>query len=216
MTEQAPVIDDDFDDNTFDERSHLEEVWTRVSAWVLSIGGAIAFIASFTLTVEKFEITKDPNFVPSCNISPILSCGSVMVKPQAGVFGFPNPLMGIAGFAIMVTVGMGIFAGARYAKWYWAGLQLGVTFAICFVHWLIFQSLYRSGAWSPYCMVVWSMTIPIFLFVTVRNLHAFGLVERSRVLAFIARNHAPILVLWFMIIIVLIANRFWSYWSSLY
>ena len=26
----------------------------------------------------------------------------------------------------------------------------------------------------------------------------------------------PILVLWFMIIIVLIANRFWPYWSSLY
>ncbi|PRC62285.1 hypothetical protein C6A85_03910, partial [Mycobacterium sp. ITM-2017-0098] len=34
-----------------------------------------------------------------------------------------------------------------------------------FVHWLIFQSLYRIGALCPYCMVVWAVTIPLLVVV---------------------------------------------------
>ena len=32
-----------------------------------------------------------------------------------------------------------------------------------FVHWLIFQSLYRIGALCPYCMVVWAVTISLLV-----------------------------------------------------
>ena len=34
-----------------------------------------------------------------------------------------------------------------------------------FIHWLIFQSLYRIGALCPYCMVVWAVTIPLLVVV---------------------------------------------------
>ena len=43
-----------------------------------------------------------------------------------------------------------------------------------FVHWLIFQSLYRIGALCPYCMVVWAVTIPLLVVVAsiaLRPLH---------------------------------------------
>ena len=190
--------------------------WTRIVAWLLSVGGSIGFVASFVLTVERFELAADPDYVPSCNFNPVLSCGSVMAEPQAALFGFPNPLLGIAGFAIVVTTGVALLAGARLAGWYWAGLQVGVTAAMVFISWLIYSSLYSIGALCPYCMVVWAVTLPIFVFVTVRNAHASGLTSRSRVALVLARNHAPILVAAVGLVIVLIAVRFWSYWSSLY
>ena len=64
------------------------------SAWWVLIAGVVGLVASMALTVEKFELLIDPHYVPSCNINPIVSCGSVMTTPQASVLGFPNPLLG--------------------------------------------------------------------------------------------------------------------------
>ena len=140
-----------------------------------------------------------------------------MVTDQASAFGPPNPFIGIAGFSVFVTVGVALLSGARFAKWFWLGLQLGATFAVVFVHWLIDQSLYEIGKLRPWCMVVWSVTIPSFLFVTVRNAHAFGLVERSRFVGILARNHGLILMVWVLTLIALIVIRFWDeYFSTLY
>ena len=180
-----------------DEAAILAEVvgsWNRIVAWTLTLGGLISFVAAFTLTIERFELAENPKYVPSCSFNPVLSCGSVMATPQAALFGFPNPLLGIAGFAVAITTGMALLAGARLAGWYWAGLQVGVTAATVFIGWLIYSSLYSIGALCPYCMVVWAVTLPIFVIVSARNAHASGLTSRSRVALALARNHAPILV----------------------
>ncbi|HEY2089307.1 MAG TPA: vitamin K epoxide reductase family protein, partial [Mycobacterium sp.] len=67
----------------------------RASAWWILIAGVIGLIASATLTVEKIELLLNPAYVPSCNLNPIVSCGSVMTTPQASALGFPNSLIGI-------------------------------------------------------------------------------------------------------------------------
>ncbi|WP_208766910.1 vitamin K epoxide reductase family protein [Kitasatospora cineracea] len=46
--------------------------------------------ASNTLTLEKIRLLESPRCVPSCNINPILSHGSVMRTGQASAFGFPT------------------------------------------------------------------------------------------------------------------------------
>jgi uncharacterized membrane protein len=43
-----------------------------LSAWWVLIAGVIGLIASMTLTVEKIEILRNPSYVPSCNINPIV------------------------------------------------------------------------------------------------------------------------------------------------
>jgi uncharacterized membrane protein len=139
---------------------------------LLLIGGTVGLLAAGVLTVEKIAILRDPTHVPSCSINPVLACGTVMTKPQAEAFGLPNPLLGIAGFAMVAVVGAALLAGAGFRRWFWLGLQAGATFGVVFVHWLIFQSLYRIGALCPYCMVVWAVTIPIFWYVTLHNLRA--------------------------------------------
>lgn len=97
------------------------------------------------LQVEKIQLIKNPDYVPSCSINPVLSCGSVMTTPQAEAFSLPNPLIGIAGFAAIAMVGAALLAGAVLRRWFWIGVQVAVTFGVVFVHWLIFQSLYVIG-----------------------------------------------------------------------
>ncbi|MEU0565678.1 vitamin K epoxide reductase family protein [Nonomuraea sp. NPDC005983] len=135
-----------------------ERGFPRLLPRLMLVGGLIGLAAAFVLAVEKIALLKNPGYVPSCSINPVLSCGSVMTTPQAEVFGFPNPLLGIAAFAVVTTVGAALLARAEFPRWFWLGLQAGVTAGVVFVHWLIYQSLYVIGALCPYCMIVWTVT----------------------------------------------------------
>ncbi|MBW0103732.1 vitamin K epoxide reductase family protein [Pseudonocardia sp. KRD291] len=189
----------------------------RTLPWMLLLGGAVGFLAAFLLTVEKIALIADSAYEPSCSINPVLSCGSVMATPQAQAFGFPNSLIGIAGFAVVAATGAALLAGARLRGWYWTGLQAGVVFGAGLVHWLIFQSLYRIGALCPYCMVVWAVTMPLFWYVTLRNLAAVG--DRlpppvRRVVAALVGLHGVLLTGWYLLVMALILHRFWYFWSG--
>lgn len=186
--------------------------------YILTIGGSIGFLAAFTLTIEKIQMLKDPAFVPSCNLSPLLSCGSVMITDQASVFGFANSLIGITGFAVVVTIGMGLLAGAKYKRWFWLGLQAGTIFGIAFVHWLMYQSIFVIGKLCPYCMVVWSIMLPIFFYTTLYNLRVSNIKVAGKLKqfsGFVQRHHGDILILWYVLIIGTILVRFWDYWQTL-
>jgi len=189
----------------------------RGLALLLLVGGLLGLVASFVLAVEKYALLADPAYVPTCSLNPVLSCGPIMASPQAEAFGFPNPLLGIAGFAVVAATGAALSAGARLAGWYWAGLQVGATAGVVFVHWLIFSSLYRIGALCPYCMVVWAVTIPVFWYVSLRNATAAS--GRWRPAAARALNgarnlHGVVLTLWFLLIAAAILQRFWLFWSN--
>ena len=180
---------------------------------LLLASGFIGAVAAIVLLVEKMELLANPDYIPSCNVNPVLSCGSVMTTPQAEVFGIPNPILGIAGFAAVAAIGASLLAGARFASWFWIVVQAGVTFAVVFVHWLIYQSLYVIGALCPYCMIVWTVTIPIFWYVTTTNLHRLG--KGRKVTAVLTEYRGALLTAWFLMILGLIAARFWDYWITL-
>lgn len=195
----------------------LERTWP----YILTIGGMVGFIAAFALTIEKFALLKDPSYVPSCNLSPLLSCGSVMKTEQASAFGFANSIIGLAGFAVVTTIGIMLFAGvdaSKVKRWFWLGLQAGTIFGIGFITWLQYQSIFTIGALCPYCMVVWAVTIPIFVYTTLYNLRT-GVIATpascKRLVAFLQRHHGDILVVWFGLITLVILNHFWYYWKTL-
>lgn len=113
---------------------------------------------------SKYGVASSPGWHLN---TPIVLCGTVMNTPQAEAFGRPNPIIGIAG------------SGGGFHRWFWIGIQVGVTFAMVFVHWLIYQCLYVNGALRPYCMIVWAVTTPIVWLITVqflqRLLHSLSL-----------------------------------------
>ena len=49
------------------------------------------------------------------------------------------------------------------------GVQAGATAGVVFIHWLIYQSVFRIEALRPYCVVVWVVTITAFWSVTRSN-----------------------------------------------
>jgi len=168
--------------------------------------------AAITLTIEKIEILINPNYVPSCSINPVLSCGSVMITPQASAFGFPNPLIGIVAFTVVVVTGVLAVFKVALPRWYWGGLAIGTLFGVGFIHWLIFQSLYRIGALCPYCMVVWAITVP--LLVVVASIALQPQLEHG-IARFVYQWRWSLVTLWFTALILMILVRFWNYWSTL-
>lgn len=190
----------------------------RGVALLLLIGGLVGFTAAFVLTLEKIALLDDPGSALSCDLNPILSCGSIMKTEQAEAFGFPNPLIGVAVFPILAATGAALLAGARFARWYWLGLQLGVTLGMTFVGWLIFQSLYRIGALCPYCMVVWAVVLPVFWQVTVRNASegVFGArIAGSRVTDWLREWSLLVVTVAALVVVTLITEQFWYYWRTL-
>ncbi|KAA0112317.1 vitamin K epoxide reductase family protein [Mycolicibacterium sp. P1-5] len=182
------------------------------SAWWVLIAGVVGLISSVTLTIEKIEILVNPAYVPSCSINPVLSCGSVMITQQASLFGFPNPLIGIAAFTVVVVTGILAVTKVRLPRWYWVGLTIGTALGVVFIHWLIFQTLYRIGALCPYCMVVWTVTIPLLVVVSSIALRPLAGNAAARVLY---TWRWSLVTLWFTALILLILVRFWNYWSTL-
>ena len=142
----------------------------RQTAWTLVVGGIIGIFASIELIIQKIAVLSDPDFVPNCDINPILSCGSVINTEQASLFGFPNPVLGVIGFTIVIMFGALLFTGVEMPRLMWLGLNFGALVGMVFVIWLVSQSLYVIGALCPWCMVVWAVTIPIFWQVTTDNL----------------------------------------------
>lgn len=184
----------------------------RPSAWWVLIAGVIGMIASSTLLVEKIEMLKDPKYVPSCSINPVLACGSVINTPQASIFGPPNPLYGIIGFTVVIVTGVLAVTKVPLPRWYWVGLTIGTTLATVFVHWLIFQTLYRIGALCPYCMVAWAVTIPLLAVVAPIAMQPLA---GNPVAHALYNWRWPLVALWFTAVILQILVRFWDYWSTL-
>lgn len=146
----------------------------------LIVAGALGWYAAFALTLDKFLLLENPDADLDCNFSLLVQCGANLNSSAGAVFGFPNPLLGLGGFAAPIAVGVALLAGARFARWFWMLFNVGLAGALAFVIWLIAQSIYVLGTLCPWCMLVWSVTIPMFILVTARNL-ADGVYGRAAV-----------------------------------
>ena len=137
---------------------------------LLVVTGVIGWIASGILVLERLALYEDSGHVTSCDVNPWVSCGRVMGTWQSELFGFPNPLIGIVAFFVVIATGMVVLSGAQPGRWYWLGLQVGVTAGTVFVIWLWSQALFEIYILCLYCMIVWAVMIPLFILLTVRNL----------------------------------------------
>ena len=127
-------------------------IWTGILGW----------FAAFSLTLERIHLAANPHDALSCDINPWISCAKVMITPQAKLFGFPNPIIGLGAFVFPIAVGFAILAGAQFKKWFWRCFTIGVSLGFVFVVWLFIQTNYFIHALCPYCMVAWAAMIPMF------------------------------------------------------
>ena len=136
----------------------------------LMLSGAIGLTAAMALSIEKIEQLTNPDTGLSCDFSVLVQCSANLDSAQGAAFGVPNPFLGLVGFALVVCVGITVWAVPHFARWFWMLFNIGVAGAFGFVVWLIGQSIYVLGTLCPWCLVVWLTTLPLFFFVTARNL----------------------------------------------
>lgn len=190
----------------------------KVLPYILIAAGIIGIFASFVLTYDKIHVLSDPGYKPNCNINPILSCGSVMSTEQASFLGVPNPIFGLLAFSMLLTFGVLLAGGAKVNRRVWLGAQLAATAGVIGMHYLFFQGVYRINAICPWCFVVWMITIPTFWYITLYNLrekHIRLPARLSRLSAFMQKHHGDILLVWYAVILGILLQRFWYYWSTL-
>lgn len=186
--------------------------------YILIIAGIVGCVASFVLTYDKIHVLQNPSYNPSCNINPILSCGSVMKTEQASLLGVPNTIFGLIAFSMLLAFGVLLLGGAKVKRWVWIGAQIAAIAGVIFMHYLFFQGVYRINAICPWCFVVWMITIPVFWYITLYNLKE-GIIRIPAALKpigiFVQKHHGDILIVWYLIILGILLQHFWYYWSTL-
>ena len=175
-------------------------------AIVLIVTGVVGWYAAFALTLDKLAVLENPQADLDCNISVIVQCGLNLGSWQGALLGFPNPLLGLGGFVAPIAVGVAMLAGATFARWFWIALNVGVLGAFAFILWLAYQSIFNLGTLCPWCMLVWSATIPMFWALTLGNARAGVLGPRLQPLGERLYSWVPAITVLGYVLIALVAQ----------
>lgn len=180
---------------------------------VMLIGGLAALTAAFILTLEKFHLYEDPDAILSCSINIVLNCSTVMQTWQSSVFGFPNMIIGLMAFSVVVTVAVAGLAGVKFPRWFLIAANIGFFLGLIFSYWLFFQSLYAIQVLCPWCLIVTTATTLVFSSMLHYNLkfNTFGVsAERNaKVQRFLKGGfHQMIILSWIALMVVLVIIKF--------
>jgi uncharacterized membrane protein len=183
------------------------------------IGGVIGLYASLVLSYDTLQIAKNPHYIPSCNLNPVLSCGNVINTAGDTILKLPYPYYGVAAFAVLITVGAGIVAGAKYKRWFWLTFQVALSFGALGSYYLLLKSVYKIHALCPYCLSVDVVVTTLIWYLTLYNIDQKNIVlskkgPSKRIYAWIRQHHLDLLILWFLIVIALIVKHFWYYYGK--
>lgn len=130
-------------------------------AIALIVSGLVGLTAAFALTVEKFHLLMHPGTTPGCDFSLVVQCGKNLNSWQGAILGFPNPILGLIAWPVVIATGVAILAGATYAVWYWRAFHITAMAGFVFVIWLFAESVFELGTLCPWCMVTWVATITL-------------------------------------------------------
>lgn len=180
---------------------------------IMLSGGLAALSAAFVLTLEKFHLYEDPDAILSCSFNIVLNCSTVMETWQASVFGFPNMIIGLMAFAVVVTFALAGLSGVKFPRWWLIKANIGFFLGLIFSYWLFFQSVYAIQVLCPWCLIVTTATTLIFSSMLHYNLkhNVFGLKGKlnDRVQRFLKGGYHQALVLaWIALMVVLVFVQF--------
>jgi uncharacterized membrane protein len=174
----------------------------------------LGLYASFGLIIDKLALVQNKDFIVACNINPLFSCTQVMNTPYADMFGFPNPIFGLIGYASMATLALVALLekGELKRVVLLFGFVSGVA-AFLYSYFLLWISMFLINALCPLCLL--SLTVSTFSFwiLLYLNLDAKALgkkVAGSKLAKFLLRRRNFVLVVaaWFLLVFLAMYWRF--------
>ncbi len=125
--------------------------------WIKILGFIGVFLALYLLWEQFFH----PAFQP-CNISSTVNCNATITGPLAKTLGVPTPLIGLAGYLII------LFAAFKKK----AGLVMGMAFfGLSFCLYIAFRELIQLRVICPVCVACQLDMISVFIFGVLLNIH---------------------------------------------
>lgn len=180
---------------------------------IMLVFGVTGLIASFVLSVEEIYLLKNPDAVLSCSFNLVLNCAAVMQTWQATAFGFPNMLIGLMGFPIVIIIALLGLSRVAFPRWFAMGMELGILFWTGFAYWLFFNSVYVVQVLCPWCLIVtFSMTMLLAAstYYTVRK-NTFQVSESTLkpIRAFLDKGYYQLVIAcWVVLMIALVILKF--------
>lgn len=151
--------------------------------WIFAsmlIGSVLSLLASFVLSVEAIELAKNPEAKLSCDISSVISCGTVNSHPSAQLFGFPNAFLGLMAEPVVITVAIAGLSGVRFGRKFMFAAQIGYTLGFVFAYYLLYMSYFVIGALCPWCLLVTLTTTLVWFAITRYNIRENNLFLPAR------------------------------------
>ena len=164
-------------------------------ARLLTIGGGIGLLAALVRAGEKIGLFGGRS-VEFCGVGAGLGC-------DPDVLASLNPLLGVAGFAMLTAVGVVLSTGVALTRGLWLGLQAAVTFGVVFVHGLVLRNASLLDTTCSYCLLACAVLIPLFWYTTVHTVRRgwlpvaaplHGLVQT------LVRHRHMVLIVWYLLV----------------
>lgn len=152
---------------THEDKNLRDNRWIFVS---MLIGAILSLLAAFVLSVESFQLAKDPNAALSCSVNVILNCATVAKHPSAEMLGFPNSFFGMMAEPIVIVVAIAGLAGVRFPRGFMAAAQIGYTLGLLYALVLLSISYFIIQALCPWCLLVTLTTILVWFALTRYNI----------------------------------------------
>jgi len=145
----------------------------RDNRWIFTtilVAAIISLMAAFILSVEAFELAKNPNSQFGCSINIIINCATVAKSSYATMFGFPNSFIGLMMEPAFIVIAIAGLAGVRFHRLFMFIVQIIFTAALIFAYYLFFLSTFVIQALCPWCLLVMLSATVMFFSITRFNI----------------------------------------------
>lgn len=160
------------------EKKRGDNYWIFAS---MLVGSLLSLTASFVLSVDAVELAKNPDVKLSCDVSSVISCGTVNSHPSAQMFGFPNAFLGLMAEPVVITVAIAGLSGVKFGRKFMFAAQIGYTLGFIFAYYLLYLSYFIIGALCPWCLLVTLTTTLVWFAITRYNIRENNLYLPSKI-----------------------------------
>lgn len=115
-------------------------------------GSFVGLTASFLQTLEKLQLAENASKPLVCDINSVFSCSDVLNSWQSSVMGFPNSIMCMFIFTVLLTIGIAGLAGSKLSKSFRLGAQALALGVLVFGLWYLSQTIFVVNALCIYCL----------------------------------------------------------------
>ena len=183
---------------------------SKIHAWVLTLGGLGGMIAMTWQASERISMLKNPTAPLTCNLNPIIDCGSVLNDKLAALFGFPNAFIGMIVFSMLLLSGLFLLTGTKISRSYATIVVILSSILLGFSVWFFGVSLYVIQKICIFCLVGWIVSIPIFVY-SLQQWLSLG-TKSKKLKTFLTKNHLNIIFFVYLVMAMLYFLKFQEYY----